>query len=163
MCKMMSFCFGEVVDHSTLTRMAEYEGKQITTRDIAYEAYRRKEGIYEAAQKQISDTLSKDPDHCTRCWIYNASGGPVTFVASHDWAGHIHPSYTYPSCISNGEWVTFLHEGDRDYQRSSGAVIYQGNTAEGAGATWVLSWNFFWEFGNHIVPTRKVFFGWYFR
>ncbi|KAI3690487.1 hypothetical protein L2E82_48528 [Cichorium intybus] len=56
--------------------------------------------------------------------VYNATGGDITYVTSHDWSGNA--AGQYPVTIQNGQWAVFQHVGTRGANRqgSVAALVY---------------------------------------
>nr|XP_048319611.1 23 kDa jasmonate-induced protein-like [Ziziphus jujuba var. spinosa] len=105
--------FGKPIGNETLKAMPTYQDKElITAVDRAYEALIMKNAdnkdvnarkFVESLKKKYGASLV-----ATLCFIYNAAGNRLTFVASHDWEGHI-GDCPYPLLLENGQWGAFLH------------------------------------------------------
>lgn len=72
--------------------------------------------------------------------FYNATGGPLTLVNSHDYHGHVY-EVSYPTAFQNGQWIAFLHVRGSIFVGSSAAVVYRSVNDQGDRYDYMCSWS----------------------
>ncbi|XP_052183559.1 23 kDa jasmonate-induced protein-like [Diospyros lotus] len=137
--------FGNPITNTTLRGLPEYCEKQTITRtDKAHVALNgKKEGVkYENARQHVQKLKEEwGVGVSTLCLIYNATGGPVYYVTSHNYLGHIGPA-PYPQMIANGQWAAFFHvKTTGELSGSTAAVVYRGKNEAGQECDWMLGWS----------------------
>ncbi|KAI3505160.1 hypothetical protein L1887_27090 [Cichorium endivia] len=73
--------------------------------------------------------------------VYNATGGPVTYVTAYDWEGHV--AGKYPVNIQNGQWAVFEHVGTRGPHRQGSVATLVYNIKDCCEA--MISWSNPWK------------------
>ncbi|KAF3449401.1 hypothetical protein FNV43_RR10134 [Rhamnella rubrinervis] len=156
---MASNVFGNPITDDTLKAMPEYIGKVITATDRAHVALKMKnaENKDVNARTFVENLKSRYGNGVsTLCLIYNATGGTLRFVGSHNWYGRIGES-PYPNQIANGQWGAYLHVKTAVVASGSvAACVYRGENASGTGRDWMLAWYNPWNrlFNNNRVYTE---------
>ncbi|XP_052205204.1 23 kDa jasmonate-induced protein-like [Diospyros lotus] len=140
--------FGKPITDKTLRGMEEYENYTVTHWDRARVALEEKnEGDKDTKARQYVEKLRQEWGNraCTLCLIYNATGGNVVLVTTHDIYGRIGHA-PYPIMIENGQWGAFLHgRTPQEYPGSSAAVVYRGKNKEELPCDWMLAWSNPWD------------------
>lgn len=145
---MASNVFGNPITNATLEGMPEYAGRTIERIDRARVALNMKNAQNKDVNaRQYVENVKQGwgTGVSTLCLVYNATGDTVTYVASHDWHGHIGPA-PYPVEIANGQWGGYLHvKTSGTATGSSAAVVYRGKNGDGKECDWMLAWSNPWN------------------
>ncbi|KAK9735896.1 hypothetical protein RND81_04G236100 [Saponaria officinalis] len=143
---MASNVFGTPVTDATLMGMTEYHDKPIEAVHRAKVALEMKnsEGKDKEARSYIESVQEAIERKGVKCFIYNATGGPLKLITAFEYTGCVSES-PYPNVIQNGQWAAFVHE--KNSNASSGAVIYE--EIHGDGRQFVVGWS-----QRDNVPTK---------
>lgn len=160
--------FGTPITDEFIREMPEYLSYdiEITQKQKARVALLKKnaDGKDVKARKFVEglkERLGHEEKNVAMCLIYNATGGPVTFVKHHTWYGHLAES-PVPPRIENGQWGAFVtvryqeaptnfsfccarFKRDKVYwgqdYKCRSSVVYSGKNSHGAKRHWLLSWS----------------------
>ncbi|XP_010920412.2 23 kDa jasmonate-induced protein [Elaeis guineensis] len=158
---MASNVFGNPITDQTLRGLPEYKDKPvITATDRATVALNMKNaGNKDVNARKFVENLKERYGNgvSTLCLVYNATGGTLNFVLSHDWHGHIGES-PYPQQIDNGQWGAYLHVHTSGAAvGSSAAVVYRGKNEGGTTCDWMFGWSNPWNrWGNDNTVYTEI-------
>lgn len=142
--KMANNVFGNPVTNDTVRLI--YPNLPVSDITAGHRAqvamlYRNADGKADNASRFVHELKDRyGTGTSTLCTLYNATGGPITFVLKNTWEGEVWNS-PYPHIIQNGQWAAFLHVRSRLMGPSKEAVVYNGRNNNGVSCDWMVAWN----------------------